>query len=298
MLRARIAKFPGPASPLGEGEMWLEWLAGWQKTPHPRLSRPLSAVFVGSHEVARYISAIDPVNAAKARIESLASGSVVVRGAAEAVGAAFKVYEMGSEYPAADFREADSLSQRECAAAMAYGMEVVAEGADIIALGCAGCGAATAATAIARALYGGAVEYWVGGQGDEAQRRADIVRNGNRFHRDYLSDPMEVLCRFGGRDIAGLVGAIVAARHQCIPVVLDGFIVTIAAAILHHIKPDAISHCMAGHISAEPAHGALLERLNLTPILTTKIGVGDGTGATLSLGLLRSVVQGLETIDV
>ena len=100
-----------------------------------------------------------------------------------------------------------------------------------------------------------------------------------------------MLRRFGGRDIAGLVGAILAARHQRIPVLLDGFVVCAAAAVLHKIDPGAIDHCYAGHISAEPAHGALLDRLGLSPLLDMGIGVGDGTGAGLAMGQLKAAAS-------
>uniref|UniRef100_UPI0019534CEB nicotinate-nucleotide--dimethylbenzimidazole phosphoribosyltransferase n=1 Tax=Proteus mirabilis TaxID=584 RepID=UPI0019534CEB len=78
-------------------------------------------------------------------------------------------------------------------------------------------------------------------------------------NRDHLADPLEVLRRVGGRDIAALVGAILAARLQRIPVLLDGYVVTAAAAILHALQPSSLDHCMAAHRSAEPAHGRVLE---------------------------------------
>ena len=133
----------------------------------------------------------------------------------------------------ADMTKAESLSERDCAAAIAFGMEVVAEGADIIALGNAGFGSASAAAAIALGLFGGTAEYWAGGEGEAAQARIKLVSEGAKLHKDLLGDPLEVLRCFGGRDIAGMVGAILAARHQAIPVILDGYVVCAAAAVLH-----------------------------------------------------------------
>jgi len=175
-------------------------------------------------------------------------------------------------------------------------MEVVAEGADIIALGNAGFGSATAAAGIAYGLYGGTAEYWAGGVGDAASARIEAVAAGASLHKELLSDPLEVLRCFGGRDIAGMVGAILAARHQAIPVILDGYVVCAAAAVLHKLNPDSIEHCMAGHVTAEPAHRALLDRMGLEPMLDMGIGIGDGTGAALALGTLRSTCQALATL--
>jgi len=77
-------------------------------------------------------------------------------------------------------------------------------------------------------------EYWAGGDGDAATSRIEAVKTGYNLHKGLLSDPLEVLRCFGGRDIAGMVGAILAARHQAIPIILDGYVVCAAAAVLHN----------------------------------------------------------------
>jgi len=207
-------------------------------------------------------------------------------------GSAFKVYELGVEHPSENFTQAPSLSEKDCAAAIAFGMEVVAEGADIIALGSAGFGAATAAAGIMRGIYGGTSEYWADGTNDTAKARIAAVESGARLHQDKLNDPLHVLRCFGGRDIAGMVGAILAARHQSIPVILDGYVVCSAAAVLHKLNPDAISHCIAGHVTSEP----VLDRIELSPLLDLGIGIGDGTGAGFAMGMLRSAGQGFATL--
>ncbi|MGB0906719.1 MAG: nicotinate-nucleotide--dimethylbenzimidazole phosphoribosyltransferase [Maricaulaceae bacterium] len=274
----------------------LRWLAGWQAKMPPSIDRPLVAVFAGTHGVASEYTSGDPVDIAKKRVRGLTERKAAVRGIAGSYGAAFKVYEMGVEYPSANLTKEASLSERDCAAAIAFGMEVVAEGADIIVLGNAGFGSATAAAAIARGLYGGAAEYWAGGRDASASARIEAVKKGAELQKDHLFDPLDVLRCFGGRDIAGLMGAIIAARHQSIPVILDGYVVCAAAAVLHRLDPNAISHCYAGHISSEPAHGALLDRMGLTPLMGFEIGIGDGTGGALAMGTLKAAASGLRTI--
>lgn len=297
-VKTQLDSFVPDLQPFGECADALLWLAQWQGRADPAIERPLIAVFAGSQGVAKGILGGDIVEGAKARVASLTQGAAGVRGMAASFGAAFKVYEMGIEYPSADMTEEPSLSERDCAAAIAFGMEVVAEGADLIVLGNAGYGSAAAAAAIAHGLFGGAPAYWAGGKGDGAKARIAAVEKATALHREHLSDPLHVLRCFGGRDIAGMIGAIIAARHQSIPIILDGYIVCAAAAVLNEISSDAIAHCYAGHVSSEPGHGALLDRLGLKPLLDLGIGVGDGTGATLAMGTLQAAANGLKTSGV
>lgn len=286
----------GARASLGAFHDHLIWLAGWQKRAVPTVTRPLVAVFCGAHNVATTYAKIDIVAAAKQRVADLTQGPSTVRGVAAGHNMAYKVYEMGLEYPAADFTQDPSLSERDCAAAMAFGMEVVAEGADIIALGNAGFGSVTGAAAIALSLYGGAADYWANGDDANAAIRIDIVSKAYQAFKGDIKGPLDALRYFGGRDIAGLVGAIVAARHQSIPIVLDGFVVTVAAAILHAVDPRAVDHCIAGHITDEPAHAALLERIGLTPLLDVGLGRGDGLGAALAVNMLRMGTESYKTL--
>ncbi|PHR60359.1 MAG: nicotinate-nucleotide--dimethylbenzimidazole phosphoribosyltransferase [Robiginitomaculum sp.] len=291
-VKARLETAASGLRPLGRLDESVAWLAGWQGKEEPEIKTPLVAVFVGTHSVAKAVTGTDPVVEAKLRVEAVSNGKTAVRNIAAAQGAAFKIYEMGLEYPSADMRTEASLSERACAQAIAFGMEVVSEGADLIAIGNAGVGTATAAAGIARGLYGGAAQYWAGGLGDVAEKRIEAVGIATHFHKSILTNPLEILRCFGGRDIAGMVGAILAARHQRIPVVLDGFAVCAAAAILHGLNPNALDHCYAAHITSEPAHGALLDRIGKKPLLDLGLGIGDGSGAALAIGILKSAAAG------
>lgn len=295
--RQILDDFPGPTPVLGQLESHLVWLARWQKRPVPFISRPLIAVFSGSHGVAQSFMSRKLEDVARKRVDGLTEGKAAVRGIAGQMNAAYKVYEMGVELPVADFRKEPSLSAKECAGAVAFGMEVVAEGADIIALGSAGAGSATAAAAIAMALYGGTANYWAGAHDHSAKDRISAVKTAlsSQIHQE--NDPLSHLKNYGGRDIAGLVGAIVAARHQSIPIILDGFVVCVAAAIVHAINPQAIDHCIAGTLTSEPAHEALLDRIGLTPLIDFGVSLGDGTGAALSLQMLQSGAAALKTLQ-
>ena len=94
----------------------------------------------------------------------------------------------------------------------------------------------------------------------------------------------------GGREIAAMAGAIVAARLQRVPVVLDGYVVCAAAALLQAIDANALDHCLAGHVSAEGAHADVLRRLGKAPILDLGLRLGEGSGGALACGILRAAL--------
>ena len=135
---------------------------------------------------------------------------------------------------------------------------------------------------------------WVGrGTGvDDAgyARKVAAVEQAVALHQGHLDDPLEVLRRLGGREVAAMVGAILAARIERIPVILDGYVVCAAAAVLHALDPAALDHCVAGHRSAEGAHGEVLRRLGKEPLLDLGMRLGEGTGAALAAGIVRSAL--------
>jgi nicotinate-nucleotide--dimethylbenzimidazole phosphoribosyltransferase len=161
----------------------------------------------------------------------------------------------------------------------------------------------TVAAAIFYALYGGEAADWVGrGTGvDDAglMRKADAVAAAVR-RVGLQRDPLEVLRRLGGREIAAMAGAIIAARTERVPVIIDGFVTTAAAAILQAARADAIDHCLFAHRSAEAAHGAVLKRLGQMPLLDLHLRLGEGTGAALAAGIVKAAAaihSGMATFE-
>ena len=184
------------------------------------------------------------------------------------------------------------MTEQECASTIAFGMEAVTDSPDCLALGVLGVGGGTAAAAVACALYGGDAQYWVrAGHGiaeEINQARANVLNSAVELHRGHMSNPLEALQRLGGRELAACVGAIIAARHQGIPVVLDSFATAVAAGVIHAIDPRGIDHVIAGHQTDRPAHKAILERLDLEPLLDLQLQLGEGVGGLLALPLLRA----------
>jgi nicotinate-nucleotide--dimethylbenzimidazole phosphoribosyltransferase len=290
----REAQLIKPAGALGRMEEIVAHLAAWQNRAPPRIARPLVAIFAGSHGVvAKGVSAY-PASVNRAMLASFSNGQAAINQLCKQFDIGLKVFDLAIDIPTADFTEEAALGEAACAATIAFGMEAIANGTDLLCLGEMGIGNTSAAAAIYAALYGGEVAQWVGrGTGiDDAghARKVAAVEAGLRHHASHLKDPLEVLRRLGGREIAAMLGAIVAARIERVPVILDGYVATSAAAILHAIDPDAIAHCLSGHVAAEGAHRAVLDRLGLRPILDLGMRLGEGSGAALACGVVKAAL--------
>jgi nicotinate-nucleotide--dimethylbenzimidazole phosphoribosyltransferase len=174
-------------------------------------------------------------------------------------------------------------------------MEAIAGDVDLLCIGEMGIGNTTVAAAIYAALYGGTGADWVGrGTGvDDAglERKADAVDRALDRHAGRLNTPFEILANLGGREIAAMVGAIIATRHQKVPVIVDGFVATAAAAIAHAVNPASIDHCLFGHVSAEGGHALALERMSAKPLLDLGMRLGEGSGAALAAVLCKTALH-------
>lgn len=274
---------------LGEGAAWL---AGWQRRYPPRLEKPTLAIFAGSHGISQNGVTLSSIDSTREKVAALREGRAPLSAISAQVEANIRVFELALDKPTPNIAEEAAMTERECAATIAFGFEALEGEPDLVALGVIGAGIGTAAAAVACALYGGSPEYWVrpGPQvpSDMNQQRVDIVTNALKTHRGHLSDPLEALRCLGGRELAACVGAIIAARQQGIPVLVDGFATTIAAGIVHAINPLGIDHVMAAHVTRRPAHEAALERLGMTPMAEFEFNTGGGMGSAAAIGLLRT----------
>lgn len=274
---------------LGDGATWL---AGWQRRYPPRLESPTLAIFAGSHGISQNGVTLSSIESTREKVEALRSGAAPLSAISTQVEANIRVFELALDKPTKNITEEAAMTERECAATIAYGFEALEGEPDLIALGVIGAGIGTAAAAVACALYGGSPEYWVRPgpliPSEMNQQRMDIVNNALRTHRGHLSDPLEALRCLGGRELAACVGTIIAARQQGIPVLIDGFATTIAAGIVHALNPEGIEHVKAAHVTRRPAHQAALERLGMVPMAEFEFNTGGGMGSAAAIGLLRT----------
>lgn len=290
--KAREAELVKPAGALGRLEEIAEWLSAWQGKTPPTVARPMVAIFAGAHGVAaRGVSAYPPA-VTRQMLDAFAGGGAAINQICKSFDVGLKVFDLATERPTPDICEGPAMSEAECAGTMAYGFEAIHGGVDLLVVGEMGIGNTTVASTLAHALFGGRPEDWVGrgtGADDETlKRKIETVAAAVKLHEPHLGDPLEALRRVGGREFAAIAGAIIAARMERVPVVIDGFVATAAAAVLQALDASALDHCVAGHRSAEAAHGRLLERLELTPILDLGMRLGEGSGGALAVAIVRA----------
>lgn len=281
-----------PCGSLGRLEEIAEWLAAWQGRHPPAMDRPRCAVFAGNHGVAaRGVSAYPP-EVTQQMVQNFIEGGAAVNQLCANVDADLRIYEMALEQPTADFTQGPAMTEDECARAMAYGMLSVEENFDVMALGEMGIANTTSASAICAALFGGSGADWVGpgtGVGEAGlARKAEAVDAGLAAHAGQLNDPLEVLRRLGGLELAAICGAVLACRMARTPVLLDGFACTAAAAVLQAMDKHALDHCLVAHVSAEPGHVKLLETIGKRPLLNMDMRLGEASGAVLAIPLLQA----------
>jgi nicotinate-nucleotide--dimethylbenzimidazole phosphoribosyltransferase len=293
-VQARDATLVKPLGALGRLEDFACHLAGWQGKPQPAVDRPLVAIFAANHGVvAQGVSAF-PQSVTRQMLETFAAGGAAINQLCAAFDIGLKVFDLALDHPTADMTVEPALDEKAAAATFAFGMEAVAGGSDLLCLGELGIGNTTAAAAIYHALYGGEAADWVGrGAGiddDGLLRKITAVQKAVALHAAHLKDPLEVMRRVGGREICAIAGAIV----------LDGYVATSAAAILHALDRRALDHCLAGHVSAEGAHAEVLRRIGLRPVLDLGMRLGEGSGAALAAAVVKAAAAchaGMATFD-
>ncbi|MBL1421979.1 MAG: nicotinate-nucleotide--dimethylbenzimidazole phosphoribosyltransferase [Alphaproteobacteria bacterium] len=290
----RQAQLTKPQGSLGKLEEIAIWLAGWQGVEKPKLNKVDALIFAGNHGVAARGVSLFPAEVTMQMVGNFEAGGAAINQLCQQNGANLKVVAIDLDNPTADFTSAAAMSEDELLAAVNIGADAVSDDADMITLGEMGIANTTSASAIALALFGGTAEGWTGrGTGlvdDAVTKKAEIVAQAVEFHSEYKNEPIEILRRLGGRELAAIFGATLAARVKNIPVLLDGFICCAAVAPLFALNKSALNIAVAGHQSQEQAHVRLLQALELEPLLKMNMRLGEGSGAAVALNIVRAAI--------
>ncbi|MGH6825273.1 nicotinate-nucleotide--dimethylbenzimidazole phosphoribosyltransferase [Methyloceanibacter sp.] len=300
----RQSRLTKPQGSLGRLEELVAWLGRWQGRETPRLDDVSVLVFAGNHGVvARGVSAY-PVSVTAQMVANFERGGAAINQICKSVGASLRVVSLKLDAPTGDFTQQVAMSEAEFIEAVAAGYDAVPASADLVCLGEMGIGNTTAASALAASLLGGGGERWAGrgtGLDDEGMaRKREAIDAGLALHRTHHQDPLAASMIFGGRELAAILGAALAARRYRVPVLLDGFVATAAAAPLARLNPSALDHAQVAHCSAEAGHRGLCAELGMRPILDLDMRLGEGSGAALSVSVLRAALAchlGMATFD-
>jgi nicotinate-nucleotide--dimethylbenzimidazole phosphoribosyltransferase len=281
---------------LGQLQDLGEWLAAWQGRANPAITQPLIGVFAANHGVVAQNIATEPASETQAQVELIAAGGAPVSRAALQSNVGLKVFDLALDIPTPDISTEDAFDEAGCAATMAFGMEAIAGGADLLCVSDIGVGNRIVAAALSQALFGGEAGDWLPEEPNEEIRQnqetavtAAVGRLGGE-----TDDPLEVLRRVGGREFAAIAGAILAARYQNIPVLLDGVVSVASAAILQVLSPASIAHCRVADRQDDKGFHRLLVETALSPIVDMKLTGGNGLGAVLAIDMCRTAAVSIQ----
>lgn len=300
-----------PAGSLGQLEALAIRFAGMQGQLKPQINNIQVSIFAADHGLAgRGVSAF-PQEVTAQMVSNFAHGGAAVSVLSKARGADFEVVNLGTVGPVADHptvvqaviasstadcSQGPAMTDAQLALALNAGRERVLsaqeKGAELFIGGEMGIGNTSAASMIAAALTDSTLEELVGpGTGlDNAGVRAKqaVLEEVMGLHAEQLNTPLGVLQSVGGFEIAALCGAYLTCAQQGIPALVDGFICTAAALLACRMHPEVQEWLVFAHNSAEPGHRAMLQALQVQPLLNLGMRLGEGSGAVLAVDLLRS----------
>jgi nicotinate-nucleotide--dimethylbenzimidazole phosphoribosyltransferase len=303
-----------PRGSLGRLEETAARLAMIQQTDSPRYSRPAVFTLAADHGVTAEGVSAYPKEVTRQMVLNFLAGGAAINVLCRHCGIEVIVVDIGVD---GDFGDAPGLSKKkvacgtrnmacgpamteaECNRALGAGVELAQlaheQGRTLIGTGEMGIGNTTAASAITSALTGRPVAEVTGPgaglDGARIEHKIQVIKQALAVNRPNSSNPMDVLQKIGGLEIAGLAGLIVGAAARRIAVVVDGFISTAAAAVACALRPTVSGFLFAAHLSSEPGHKALLELIGQKPLFDFGMRLGEGTGAVLAMTFIGAAAK-------
>ncbi len=283
--RALVKTMPTPAisavPDCGAGEL-AGWIGAWQGRPRAALGMPTICLFAGTHQSGLDGRVDEAVKAAQSLLEMTAAGGAPVNPVCVEVNAGLKAFDLALDMPVPDIMTEDAHDEAGAAATLAFGMEAIAGGADLLGLSAIEVGGKLSALTAATALMGEAGMILSEQEGRFVY--AVFARKGA-----VPTDSLEVMRCFAGREVAALVGAIMAARHEKVPVIIDGLPALVAALILHKLDRATLAHVRLAAV-AGPQEAQIAEAVGLTPVLNLAVTAGPGVASAMVMGIARAAV--------
>lgn len=307
----RLTKPPGSLGRLEELAAWYVQVTG--KFP-PRPPKKALVTFAADHGVVEEGVSAYPKAVTAQMVYNFLRGGAAINVLARHVGAEVRVVDIGVDHEfgnlsglirrkimpgTRNIARGPAMTREQALAAMQVGIELTQalarEGADIVGTGDMGIANTTPSSAITAVMTGKPVSEVTGrGTGIDDQilkHKQAVIEQAIRINQPDPNDPLDVLTKVGGLEIAGIAGLILGAAAHRIPVVVDGFISTAAALIAAGLQPVVKEYLLLAHYSAEPGHRAAVAWLGLQPLFDLGMRLGEGTGAALAIGLVEASLK-------
>jgi nicotinate-nucleotide--dimethylbenzimidazole phosphoribosyltransferase len=318
--RARQDTLTKPAGSLGRLEELSIQIAGIQRKARPTIEKKAMITMAGDHGVVAEKVGNWPQEVTAQMVDNFLRGGAGINVLARHSGARIVFVDMGvasdlKPHPqlmvkkvghgTANICRGPAMTEAQAVEALEAGIEIVngeaKKGLDIVGTGDMGIGNTTASSAIFAAMTGLPPEKVTGrGTGltdEQLIHKTDCIRRALDCNKPDKSKPVEVLAKVGGFEIGGLAGVMLGAAAKRIPVVIDGFISGAAALIAMGLAPQIKDYIIAGHVSAEAGHAAMLKYMGLRPLLSLDLRLGEGTGAALGIFIAEAAVRTLNEMS-
>ncbi len=307
----RLDDLTKPPGSLGRLETVARRLAGIQRTAKPAIHRKRVYTLAGDHGVTEEGVSAFPREVTAQMVLNFLRGGAAINVLARHVGAEVVVVDIGVDHDFGDLEglvhvkvargtanlaRGPAMGRREALAALGVGVgladRAAEDGVDLVGVGEMGIGNTTPAAAILAAFTGldpcEAVGRGTGVDDRGLARKAEAVRRGLEVNRPDPADPLDVLAKVGGLEIAGIAGVCLGAAARRIPVAVDGFISTAGAMVAARLAPAVKEYLFLSHLSQERAHIRMVEHLDQNPLLVLELRLGEGTGAALAMSVIEA----------
>ncbi len=312
--QARLDNKTKPLGSLGRLEEFARRMAAISGNPEPDVSKKVIFTFAGDHGVTEEGVSAFPKEVTPQMVFNFLSGGAGINVLARHAGAEVRVVDVGVDFDFGDtagligkkvargtrnFAKGPAMSETEMLAALQVGIELAdqckAEGVALVGTGEMGIGNTTPSSAIIAAISGIPVQELThrgtGINNEALQHKIRVIETGLALNKPDPQNPLDVLTKVGGLEIAAIAGLVLGCAANSIPVVIDGFISTAGALIASELHPNVRDYIFAAHESVEIGHRFMLERIGAAPILDLGLRLGEGTGAALAMTLIEAGVK-------
>jgi nicotinate-nucleotide--dimethylbenzimidazole phosphoribosyltransferase len=312
--QTRLDNKTKPLGSLGLLEEFARRVAAISGSLQPDTTRKVIFTFAGDHGIVEEGVSLFPKEVTPQMVFNFLAGGAGVNVLARHVGAEVRVVDVGVDFDfenaagiihrkvargTRNFAKGPAMTRDETLAALQVGIDLAdqckAEGIGLVGTGEMGIGNTSPSSAIIAAISGISVRklthHGTGINDEVLEHKIRVIEQGLALNKPDATDPLDVLTKVGGLEIAAIAGLVLGCAANSIPVVIDGFISTAGALIASELHPNVRDYIFAAHQSVEIGHRFMLERIGVRPILDLDFRLGEGTGAALAMGLIEAGVK-------